>query len=614
MKQGPTRIRRHEEGFTLIELLVVIIILGILSAVVVFAVRSAGDKGKAAAVTTDEKTIRTAEEALCAQAGQYGTMAQLTGADLTPGPDTGQTYKFLSDTPQYHGVQALQDGGPCNGWSFNIGTTDAGYGDPAPAAKPVGNESPGPCYPGLNPSFPYPRCFASVHKLIKVSDSQVLALGYAFTKVYWDGGSPPGNRIEPKAAFYNISNGTWTAADPPPNTLNADPDYTLVQGSLLASGKVLMFFGNEPSGSRWKLFNPATTAAAVDPLTGQSSASPGAGPQWENVPNQSGSYSSTHLGGMGLDRFRPPAQVVLKDNCGAICGKVFIKSDDPRDDPTVFPGTTPRTWELYDPANKSFTQYAYANDTQRDEMTSPPDPSITPDSYYDSNPGSTVLPPPVRLSDGRILMLGTIGGGGTTSVRNVAKLFDPVAFSNLAAGARYSFADAAPPRYVLPYAAPLPDGGAMFTGLPGVVNADYSSTSADPYGQPVQATAIYRSQPNGPGQWHSAGSSCVSASDPYQSCAIMASLPDGRVLARETSYPADYDGAFASKGTTYLFDPVKERWTRSSDYTPNESVFAAVPLDSPGCAASCKVLVVGDQPYASLPDTYRAYLFSPPPP
>jgi prepilin-type N-terminal cleavage/methylation domain-containing protein len=65
--------RRGQRGFTLIELLVVIVILGILSAVVVFAVRSSTDKGKGAAVATDARTIRTAQEAYCAKAGHYGS-------------------------------------------------------------------------------------------------------------------------------------------------------------------------------------------------------------------------------------------------------------------------------------------------------------------------------------------------------------------------------------------------------------------------------------------------------------------------------------------------------------------------------------------------------------
>ena len=94
--------KRREGGFTLIELLVVIIILGILAAVVVFAVRGTGDKGRSAAVKTDVKTVRTAQEAFCAKFGRYGTEPELV------------QQQFLSEQSTYSGV-ALGSGGPCKG-------------------------------------------------------------------------------------------------------------------------------------------------------------------------------------------------------------------------------------------------------------------------------------------------------------------------------------------------------------------------------------------------------------------------------------------------------------------------------------------------------------------
>jgi prepilin-type N-terminal cleavage/methylation domain-containing protein len=49
-----------QKGFTLVELLVVIIILGILAAVVIFAVQSTRENSKEKACQTEEETIRAA--------------------------------------------------------------------------------------------------------------------------------------------------------------------------------------------------------------------------------------------------------------------------------------------------------------------------------------------------------------------------------------------------------------------------------------------------------------------------------------------------------------------------------------------------------------------------
>jgi prepilin-type N-terminal cleavage/methylation domain-containing protein len=55
--------RNGEAGFTLVELLIVIVILGILSAIVVFAVGGITDKGTDASCKTDASVLQAAEEA-----------------------------------------------------------------------------------------------------------------------------------------------------------------------------------------------------------------------------------------------------------------------------------------------------------------------------------------------------------------------------------------------------------------------------------------------------------------------------------------------------------------------------------------------------------------------
>jgi general secretion pathway protein G len=84
------------KGFTLIELLVVIVILGILAAVVVFAVNGITDNGKKNACRTEIRTVKTAVEAYNVQEGSYpGSVAVLTAGK-----------KYLESTPTYVTVGA----------------------------------------------------------------------------------------------------------------------------------------------------------------------------------------------------------------------------------------------------------------------------------------------------------------------------------------------------------------------------------------------------------------------------------------------------------------------------------------------------------------------------
>ena len=98
---GERRKAAGEGGFTLIELLVVIIILGILAAVVVFAVGGVGDKGQSSACKIDTRTLRTAEEAFFANGatGQYTDEATLVSGG------------FLSEQSTYHDIVGLESNG-----------------------------------------------------------------------------------------------------------------------------------------------------------------------------------------------------------------------------------------------------------------------------------------------------------------------------------------------------------------------------------------------------------------------------------------------------------------------------------------------------------------------
>jgi prepilin-type N-terminal cleavage/methylation domain-containing protein len=71
MRQRIRALRASDNGFTLTELLIVIVILGVLTGIVVFAVGAFTDKGETAACKSDRKAVEVATEAFRAQTGAY---------------------------------------------------------------------------------------------------------------------------------------------------------------------------------------------------------------------------------------------------------------------------------------------------------------------------------------------------------------------------------------------------------------------------------------------------------------------------------------------------------------------------------------------------------------
>lgn len=116
---------RRDQGFTLIELLIVIVILGVLAAVVVFAVNGITDRGDVAAAASDERTVVVALESYHALHGEYATEAELVSAG------------FLREESTFADVQLAPDRS-----SYSVGTAGSFAPPPGPGPGPSGPPAP----------------------------------------------------------------------------------------------------------------------------------------------------------------------------------------------------------------------------------------------------------------------------------------------------------------------------------------------------------------------------------------------------------------------------------------------------------------------------------------